>query len=175
MRAGAASVLLTAVAKGFMVLTNGRELLYPVLFELLRDRIVYLLNNVRLLSWIWFLLPDVTPQRWFLALFSSGGLCAAFFLLFTFFLDQDREELGAALTEAKRRSRVSSFRQSASLPADLMNARRDLSLQEIALAVNNDPQIRNWDQRFTRSTTGQVVIAAVGGSLSFLLGKAVGG
>jgi hypothetical protein len=68
-------------------------------------------SNIWLLR-IWYWLPDVPPEFWYLQLVSSAGLCAAFFMLFTFLLDHWRHDLSAVLKEAVFRMRVAGFSQS---------------------------------------------------------------
>ena len=177
LRIATGMILLTAVAKGFVVL-NGTQGCGPLQAPCnsLQNGIASLINNIFFLAWIWLWLPDSPPQLWFLALFSSLGLCAVFFLLFTFFLDKARFNLLAALRRALAQERVRHFNQkSYSQSVGALSAGRDLSIGRIEQNINNDSEIRNWDSNFSKSPLGQVIIAASGGFLSFLLGKLVGG
>ncbi len=94
LRLGTASILLTAAAKGFYALNEeqGCGLFQPIC-NLIQNFIFSAVDNVFFLAWIWQWLPDVAPSFWYLALLSSSGLCAAFFMLFTFFLDRERQNL----------------------------------------------------------------------------------
>ena len=170
-------ILLTAVAKGFVVL-NETQGCGPAQLACnsLQNGIASLVSNVFFLSWIWLGLPDFPPQFWYFALLSSFGLCAVFFLLFTFFLDRMRHNLSTALERALAEARVRRFNQeSYSQSVGSMKAGRDINIGKIEQNINSNPEIKNWDSSFFRSPTGQIIVAAAGGILSLLFGKLVGG
>jgi hypothetical protein len=160
-------------SKGFVAL-NQAQGCGPAqhLCDALQNGIADVVNSPFFPSRIWLWLPDVPPQFWYLALLSPVGLCAAFFLLFTFFLDHERRNLSAALKEALAKARVDRFNQQTnSQSVGSMKAGRDIKIEKIEQTINNSPELRNWDSSFVKSPVGQIIIAAVGGFLSFLLGK----
>lgn len=177
MRIATGMILLTAIAKGFFALNMVQGCgPFQLACNSLQNIIASLVNNIYFLSWIWLGLPNVAPQFWYLALFSSLGLCAIFFLIFTFFLDEARRKLSTALGEALAEARVRRFnQQSYSQSVGSMQAGGDLNIQKIEQIINNNPEIEKWDSNFFESPVGQIIIAAVGGFLTFLLGKLVSG
>lgn len=108
LRVGTVLILLTAAARGVYALNQAHDcgVFFQLLCNLLQNVIAFAVNNRFLPTWIWLWLPNVAPEFWYLALLSSVGLCAAFFLLFTFFLDHERRNLSAALKEVMARARV---------------------------------------------------------------------
>lgn len=173
LRVATVVVLFTAAAKGFVAL-NGTQGCGPVqqVCNSLQNGIAYVVDYRFFPTRIWSWLPDVPPQFWYLALLSPAGLCAAFFLLFSFFLDRQRYNLSAALKEALARARVDRFNpQPISQSIGPMNAGRDIKIEKIEQTINNNPEIKNWDSSFVKSPTGQIIIAAIGGFVSTLLGK----
>lgn len=166
-------ILLTAVAKGFIAL-NGVQGCGPAqgFCNALQSGILNVVNNPFFPTRIWFWLPDAPPQFWYLALLSPVGLCAAFFMLFSFFLDRERHNLSTALKEVLAKARVNRFNQQTnSQSVGSMQAGRDLKIGKIEQTIHNNPEIRNWDSHFFKSPVGQIIIAAVGGFLSILLGN----
>ena len=170
-------ILLTAAAKGFITLNEAQGCgPFQSACNSLQGGIAFLVNNLFFLTWIWLRLPNAPPQFWYLSLFSSIGLCAVFFLLFTIFLDTERRNLSTALSAALAKARVKRFDQeSYSQSIGSMRAGRDINVGKVEQVINRSPEIRNWDSNFFKSPMGQIIIAAVGGFLSFLLGKLVGG
>ena len=74
------------------------------LCNLLQNAIALAVNNIfSQAGW----LPDAPPDFWWLALFSSVGLCAAFFVVFSLFLNSARRNLQEALKEALHRAELS--------------------------------------------------------------------
>ena len=139
---------------------------------MLQSGILNVVNSPFFPTRIWFWLPDAPPEFWYLALLSPIGLCAAFFLLFTFFLDSERRNLATALKDALARARVGRFNQQTNAQSvGSMNAGRDIRIDKIEQTINNSPEIKNWDNSFVKSPLGQIIIAAVGGLLAILLGK----
>lgn len=177
LRIATGMILLTDAAKGFVVL-NETQGCGPFQFACnsLQNGIASLVNNIFFLPWLWMELPNVPLQFWYLALFSSLGLCTIFFLLFTFFLDKARYNLSTALGRAMAEGRVKRFNQeSHSQSVGSMKAGRDLNIGKIEQTISDNPEIRKWDSSFFRSPMGQIIIAATGGFLSWLLGRLIGG
>ena len=138
----------------------------------IHDRIADAFNSSVFLLSIWYWLPDVPSEFWYLQLVSSAGLCAAFFMLFTFLLDHWRRDLSAVLKEAVFHMRVARFNPSYnSQSVSAIQAGGHVSIEQTI----NHPDIRDWDSSFTKSPIGQIIIAASGGFLAFLLGKLFGG
>ena len=78
----------------------------------------------------------------------------------------------AALKEALARARVDRFNpQPISQSIGPMDAGRDIKTEKIEQTINNNTEIKNWDSSFIKSPIGQIIIAAIGGFLSVLLGK----
>jgi hypothetical protein len=46
---------------------------------------------------------------------------------------------------------------------------------QIDQTINNYAPLKQWDRHFSNSPLGQILIAAAGGVLSFLIGKMLGG
>jgi hypothetical protein len=93
-------------------------------------------------------------------------------MIFTFLLGRCRHDLSAVLKEAIFRIRVASFNQ---IPnSQLVSAIQAGGHVSIEQTVNH-PDIADWDKSFAKSPIGQIIIAASGGFLAFLLGKLFGG
>ena len=153
LRVATVVILLTAIAKGFITL-NGAQGCGPAqqLCNVLQSGILDVVNYPFFPTRIWFWLPNAPPQLWYLALLSPIGLCAAFLLLFTFFLDRERRNLAAALEEALARARVDRFHQQTnSQSVGSMKAGRDMKIEKIEQTINNNPEIKNWDGSFIRN------------------------
>lgn len=133
LRVATVVILFTTAAKGFVAL-NGAQGCGPAqhLCDSLQNGIADVVNSPFFPTRIWLWLPDVPPQVWYLALLSPVGLCAAFFLLFTFFLDHERRNLSAALKEALAKARVNRFnQQTSSQSVGSMKAGRDIKIEKI--------------------------------------------
>jgi hypothetical protein len=169
LRLGTALILFTAIAKAIYALSEKLNCCSAI-----HNNIASAFNSSVFLLTIWHWLPDdVPPEFWYLQLVSSAGLCAAFFMLFTFLLDHWRRDLSAVLKEAIFRMRVARFNsRSTSQLVSAIQAGGDVSIEQ---TFTNSPDLRGWDSSFTKSPIGQIIIAACGGFLSFLLGKLFGG
>jgi hypothetical protein len=171
LRLATALILFTVAAKTIYALSETLNCGRPC-YEI-QNGIASAFNNVFPLLAIWHWLPDVPSEFWYLQLVSSAGMCAAFFMLFTFFLDHERRDLSAVLKEAIFRARVASLdRSSNSQSVRGIQAGGDVHVEQI---INTNPDVRDWDSKFTKSPMGQIIIAASGGFLAFLLGKLFGG
>lgn len=175
LRIAAGVILLTAAAKGFVTLNEAQGCgPFQRACASLQNGIASLVNNVFFLTWVWLRLPSVPPRFWYLALFSSLGLCAIFLLLFTLFLDGVRHNLSTALKEALAEARVRRFdQQSYSQSVGSIMAGRDINIGNIEQNINRNPRIKNWDDSLFRSPMGQIIIAAIGCFLAFLVGKSI--
>jgi hypothetical protein len=166
LRIGTALILFTVFAKAIYGLSA--ELGCGRSCYAIPHNIADLFNNNIWLLIIWNWLPNVPSEFWYLQLVSSAGLCAGFFMIFTFLLDRCRHDLSAVLKEAIFRMRVASFNQIPnSQSVSAIQAGGHVSIEQTI----NHPDIADWDKSFAKSPIGQIIIAAAGGFLAFLLGK----
>jgi hypothetical protein len=170
LRIGTALILFTVFAKAIYGLSAELGCGRPC--YVIQDNIADLFNSNIWMLIIWNWLPNVSPELWYLQLVSSAGLCAGFFMFFTFLLDRWRRDLSAVLKEAVFRMRVARFNQSSN--SQLVSAIQAGGHVSIEQTINH-PDIADWDRSFAKSPIGQIIIAASGGFLAFLLGKLFGG
>jgi hypothetical protein len=168
-----ASILVIASAKGVLgIVDNGCGPFTNLCFAI-HGGIAYVVDNCPFLLWLWFqALPEVPPQNWYLALLSPAGFCALFFFLFSFWLARKRKKLSLAIAEADHESRVERLRVRRNAQnASHLQAGRDITVSQV---IKEDHKISDWDKSFSNSPTVQIIIAAVGGIISLLVGKWIG-
>jgi len=148
-----------------MIAASGCRSFQPVCASI-QSVIEWFISTFFFLRWLWFGLPNVPPDFWYLSLVNSIGLTAVFFFGFSLFLDNIRRKLSSALSEADHRARVESFNtRSNSQTVGSIQAGGNVSIEQ---KIDNSPEIREWDRSFFKSPLGQIIIAAVGGFLAFL-------
>ena len=144
--------------------------------QLVKPPIELAYGELLFIRWVWQWLPDVPPDLWFMALFSSAGLCAAFFFVFALFVGKSGFQLRKLLIEARndaiKRSIIDSYIPgNATQSIGSIQAGGDVSINQ---AINNNPAIRKWNKSFYKSPIGLIIIATVGGTLTLVIGRVLG-
>jgi hypothetical protein len=167
------SILVIAAAKGLLSIVDNDCGPLTNLCSAIHSGIAYVVDNCPFLLWLWFhALPEAPPQYWFLALLSPAGFCAFFFFLWTFWLERKRKKLSLAIGQADHENQVERLRERRNAQnVSHLDAGRDISVSQV---INESPQIRDWDKKFSNRSIGQIIIAAAGGAISFLFGKWIG-
>lgn len=135
----------------------------------------WIYGNIFFVPWLWKWLPDAPFNMWYLSLLSSAGLCALFFFLFALFLSRSGIRLKTLLNEARweadKRALGENYRPGNTQTTGPINAGGNVKIEQI---LNNNPEIRNWNKSFSKSSIGLIVIATVGGVLTLYLGQLIG-